>query len=188
MVQPLGILVLCTLALLWGQLAYLAWRSRASLLGKPPISRLLFFLAKFCVLISMICLVIELQWGHPRPSPALIAPFLCFWIAGAVILTVSFYRLDRSLRMGIPSEQTSLVTSGIYRISRNPIYLGLHCLMVASVVYAFSLLNLVAVVEAVLLHHRIILAEEKFLGERFQEYEAYRAAVPRYIWRRGREN
>jgi protein-S-isoprenylcysteine O-methyltransferase Ste14 len=78
------------------------------------------------------------------------------------------------------------VTSGIYRVSRNPLYLGLHCLMVASLVYAFSLLNLVAVVEAILLHHRIILAEEKFLGERFPEYAAYRASVPRYIWLRDR--
>jgi len=186
MIQPVGILVLGTFALLAGQLAYLAFRGRVGTLGRPPISRLLFFLAKLCFLISMLCLVIGLQWGHSQSSAALLAPFLSFWIAGAVVLALSFHRLDTNLRMGIPAEQTTLVTSGIYRISRNPIYLGLDCLMVASLVYAFSLLNLVAVVEAVLLHHRIILAEEKFLGERFQEYVAYRASVPRYIWRHDR--
>jgi protein-S-isoprenylcysteine O-methyltransferase Ste14 len=186
MTQPVGILVLCTFALLGGGLAYLALQRRVSLVGKPPISRLLFFLAKLCVLISMLCLLIELQWGRSHVSPALIAPFLIFWLGGTVVLVISFRSLGTNLRMGIPSDQTVLVTSGIYRMSRNPIYLGLHCLLVASLIYAFSLLNLVAVVEAVLLHHRIILAEEKFLGERFQEYRAYRASVPRYIWLRDR--
>jgi protein-S-isoprenylcysteine O-methyltransferase Ste14 len=184
MLQPIGILVLCTLVLLAGQLIYLAFHGRIGSLGKPPISRLLFFLAKLCGLISMLCLVIQLQWG-PRQTSALTAPFLAFWLAGVVILVFSFYGLGANLRMGIPTEQTALVTSGIYGLSRNPIYLGLDCLMVGSLVYAFSLLNLVAVVEAVLLHHRIILAEEKFLGERFPEYEAYKASVPRYVWRRG---
>ena len=186
MIQPVRILVLCTFALLAGQVIYLSLRGRVSLFGKPPISRLLFFLAKLCVSLSMFCLLIELVWGRPRPSPALIAPFLVLWLGGTIILAMSFHNIGASLRMGIPSECTSLVTSGIYRISRNPIYLGIHCLMAASLVYAFSLLNLVAVVEAVLLHHRIILAEEKFLAERFQEYEAYRKSVPRYIWRRDR--
>lgn len=180
MFQPVGILVLCTFVLLAGQLIYLAFRGRIGSLGKPPISRLLFFLAKLCGLISMLCLVVQLQWGQPR-SPALAAPFLALWLAGVVVLVISFWRLGANLRMGIPREETALVTSGIYRISRNPIYLGLDCLMLASLIYAFSLLNLVAVLEAVLLHHRIILAEEKFLGERFQDYEAYRASVPRYI-------
>jgi protein-S-isoprenylcysteine O-methyltransferase Ste14 len=186
MLQPVGILVLCTFALLAGGLAYVALKDRVSLVGKPPISRLLFFLAKLCVSISMLCLVIELQWGRSQLSPALSALFLALWLGGAIILCTSFLRLGTNLRMGIPSGQTTLVTSGIYRVSRNPLYLGLHCLMVASLVYAFSLLNLVAVVEAILLHHRIILAEEKFLGERFPEYAAYRASVPRYIWLRDR--
>jgi protein-S-isoprenylcysteine O-methyltransferase Ste14 len=182
MLQPVGILVLATIAMLSGQLVYLAFRGRIGSLGKPPISRLLFFLAKLCIVISMLCLLIELQWGRSHRSPALTAPFLLFWLGGAAILVISFRRLGTNIRMGIPSDQTALVTSGIYRISRNPIYIGLHCFMVASLIYAFSLLNLVAVIEAVLLHHRIILAEEKFLGERFQEYDAYRASVPRYVW------
>jgi protein-S-isoprenylcysteine O-methyltransferase Ste14 len=186
MLQPVGILVLVTFVILSGQLVYLAFRGRIGSLGKPPTSRLLFFLAKLCIVISMLCLVIELQWGRSHRSAALTAPFLLFWLGGAAILVISFRRLGTNLRMGIPLDQTALVTCGIYRLSRNPIYLGLHCLMVASLIYAFSLLNLVAVVEAVLLHHRIILAEEKFLGEQFQEYEAYRASVPRYIWLRDR--
>jgi len=180
MLQPVGILVLCTFVLLVSHLLYLAIRGRIGSLGKPPISRLLFFIAKLCFVISMLCLVIQLQWG-PRHTPALTAPFLAVWLAGVVVLVISFYSLGANLRMGIPKEETALVTSGIYRISRNPIYLGLHCLMLASLICAFSLLNLVVVVEAVLLHHRIILAEERFLGERFHEYEAYRASVPRYI-------
>jgi protein-S-isoprenylcysteine O-methyltransferase Ste14 len=186
MFQPLGILVLCTAALLVCQVIYLALRSRVSLAGKPTIPRFLFFLAKLCVSISMLCLLIELEWGRPRVSLTVLVPFLVLWLGGTFILAVSFHKLGTNLRMGIPTEQTSLVTSGIYRMSRNPIYLGLDCLMAASLIYAFSLLNLVAVIEAVLLHHRIILAEEKFLAERFQEYGVYRESTPRYLWAHGR--
>lgn len=186
MSKPVGILVLCTFVLLLGQVVYLVLRGKISLMGKPPISRLLFFLAKLCFVISMLCLVVELQWGRPPVSIAFVAPFLILWLAGAALFAFSFHRLGASLRMGIPTDQTALVTSGIYRVSRNPIYLGLHCVMAASLIYAFSLLNLVAVVEAVLLHHRIILAEERFLGERFPEYRTYRQTVPRYLWLRDR--
>jgi len=186
MFQPLGILVICTAVILVGQLIYLALRSRVSLAGKPPIPRLLFFLAKFCVSISMLCLIIELAWGSPQVSLTVLVLFLALWLGGTVILAVSFHKLSTNLRMGIPTGQTSLVTSGIYRMSRNPIYLGLDCLMAASLIYAFSLLNLVAVIEAVLLHHRIILAEERFLADRFQEYGAYRGSTPRYLWGHGR--
>ena len=186
MFQPLGILVLCTAALLVCLVIYLALRSRVSLAGKPTIPRFLFFLAKFCVLISMFCLLIELEWGRTRVSLIVLVLFLILWLGGTVIIAVSFHKLGTNLRMGIPAEKTSLVTSGIYRMSRNPIYLGLDCLMAASLIYAFSLLNLVAVIEAVLLHHRIILAEERFLAERFQEYGVYRESTPRYLWGHGR--
>ena len=73
------------------------------------------------------------------------------------------------------------MTSSIYAFSRNPIYVGLYLILAASLIYAFSWVNLVAVVTAVVLHHRIILAEEQFLSLRFKEYDAYRLRVRRYF-------
>jgi protein-S-isoprenylcysteine O-methyltransferase Ste14 len=74
-----------------------------------------------------------------------------------------------------------LVTSGVYRFSRNPIYAGIFCLMAASLIYAFSWLNVAAVAIGALLHHRIVLGEEKFLASHFDGYDAYRKRVRRYL-------
>jgi DNA-binding transcriptional LysR family regulator len=89
--------------------------------------------------------------------------------------------VDLAIRMGLPKEPTTLVNEGIYRYSRNPIYLGLFALSGASLIYAFSPLNLVAAVASVAIHHRIVQSEERFLSETFPEYESYRKAVRRYL-------
>jgi protein-S-isoprenylcysteine O-methyltransferase Ste14 len=83
--------------------------------------------------------------------------------------------------MGLPQDETALVSSGMYGFSRNPIYLGIFLIMGASLVYAFSWVNLVAVILGVALHHRIVLAEEKFLYRQFSGYEAYCRRVRRWL-------
>jgi protein-S-isoprenylcysteine O-methyltransferase Ste14 len=98
-----------------------------------------------------------------------------------VIFALGFPKLGTSLRIGLPREETALVTSGIYGLSRNPIYLAIFCLLGASLLYAFSWVNLAAVLISVALHHRIVLAEETYLVNRFVEYSSYKRRVRRYL-------
>jgi len=82
-----------------------------------------------------------------------------------------------------PTKASSLVVSGIYRISRNPIYLALLLILMAWIIRQG---NLVAVFLAVTfvwqLTHFQIRAEEQALEEIFREkYSEYRLEVRRWI-------
>ncbi len=155
-------------------------RLRGNPFGEPPIPRFAFLLAKLGVGISFLLLLGRAALAPPSlPGWATFA-VVCLLVGGCCIGTAAFSALGASLRVGLPQERTALVTSGIYRFSRNPIYLGLYLFLAASLVYSFSWLNVGAVLTGVVLHHRIILAEERFLAERFGEYEAYRNNVRRY--------
>ena len=80
-------------------------------------------------------------------------------------------------------EVRALVTGGVYRISRNPMYLGmalvlLGCAVTVGVVSAL----LVPPLFMIIIHHRYILPEEAILLELFpEEFPAYCQRVRRWI-------
>jgi len=109
----------------------------------------------------------------------------CGWVllaGGLAMLLVALAALGRSTAVGIPERPTTLQTGGLYRISRNPVYLGAFAMCAGSCLLALYPVNLLLLVVAVAIHHRIILKEEQFLETRFgKEWRAYSASVPRYI-------
>ena len=79
---------------------------------------------------------------------------------------------------------TALATEGVYARSRNPMYVGTW-IMAAAIAVAFAsdwgLLLLIPA--ALVLHHGVVLREERYLAARFGEpYRDYLARVPRYGW------
>jgi len=101
---------------------------------------------------------------------------------GTFVLVVAFFGLKNSLRVGLPKEETSLITSGIYAWSRNPIYLGVFMICIASMLYFPDPVNIVLAVYGIVIHYRITLGEERFLEQRFgEEWDAYRQKVRRYM-------
>jgi protein-S-isoprenylcysteine O-methyltransferase Ste14 len=78
---------------------------------------------------------------------------------------------------------TSLVITGPFRFSRNPLYLSLTLLfaglsLVANTLWGFIVLVLVLVV----LHFGVILREERYLEAKFGEsYRQYRSQVRRWL-------
>lgn len=82
-----------------------------------------------------------------------------------------------------PDKASRLVVAGVYRFSRNPMYLGLLCLLAA---WATWLSNLVAfpwlAVFVLSMNRFQILPEERALMEQFgDEYSAYVKSVRRWI-------
>ncbi len=101
---------------------------------------------------------------------------------GCFILVLSFYALGDALKVGLPDSQTKLKTGGIYRYSRNPLYLSVYIICLASCIYFPDLLNVTFAVYGIVIHHKIVQGEETFLARRFgSEWEAYTASVRRYI-------
>ena len=82
-----------------------------------------------------------------------------------------------------PAEASALVTTGIYRRTRNPMYVGLFLFLTGWAVWLSSPSNLVLLAGFVLVITELqIKPEEKALHEIFgEEYDAYRNRVRRWI-------
>ena len=115
-----------------------------------------------------------------------------FFIAGILVVAgllpgvqavLAFSRNRTTVSPTEPDSATTLVTSGFYRFSRNPMYLGLLCLLLAMTVYIGTLTALIIVPTFIwYLTEFQIKPEEEALRRLFgQEYEAYLQAVRRWI-------
>jgi protein-S-isoprenylcysteine O-methyltransferase Ste14 len=76
-----------------------------------------------------------------------------------------------------------LVTTGMYRFVRNPMYIALVTVLIGEALFfGARSLWIYAAFAWLAFHLRVLLFEEPRLRELFgAEYEAYRAAVPRWI-------
>lgn len=82
-----------------------------------------------------------------------------------------------------PEKASAMVTSGVYRYSRNPMYLGLLLLLAAWAVHLANLLAFVFLPLFVAWMNRFqIVPEERALAARFgASFDAYRRSVRRWI-------
>jgi len=110
------------------------------------------------------------------------------WVAvllngiGTLIMLISFVHLGSSLRVGLPETPTTLQTKGIYSISRNPIYLGVFLICIASCIFFPNPINIALTLYGMYVHNSIILGEEKFLSNNFgKAWEDYSSRVRRYL-------
>lgn len=104
-------------------------------------------------------------------------------IAGLAILLICQYQLGRSYRLNLPNKTTQLVTTGLYAISRNPLYIGLYMAMFGIFFMLPNWIYLVCLLFFILNYHfKITLLEEKYLLQQFgEEYQDYCARVRRYL-------
>jgi AraC family transcriptional regulator, transcriptional activator FtrA len=95
----------------------------------------------------------------------------------------SFRRAKTTVNPMKPDPISSLVVSGIYRYTRNPMYLGFLLLLLAWAAALSNVLALVSLPAFVLYMNRFqILPEERVLASRFtQDYAEYRARVRRWL-------
>ena len=96
---------------------------------------------------------------------------------------VSFRRAKTTINPSKPSAASSLVTSGVYRYTRNPMYLGLSITLMGWAVFLSNPLALLAVPPFVLYVNRLqINPEERVLSSLFgAEYAAYTEKVRRWL-------
>lgn len=123
-------------------------------------------------------------WNH-MPANARFTGF-CIGMLGDIIFLVSVLCMKDSWRAGIPDkDRTKLVTTGIYRYSRNPAFLGFDFMYVGLLLMYFNLSMFVVSSFAIIMLHLQILQEERYLTENYGEsYKAYRKHVFRYLGRR----
>ena len=123
-------------------------------------------------------------WNH-MPANARFTGF-CIGMLGDLIFLISVLCMKDSWRAGIPDkDRTELVTSGIYRYSRNPAFFGFDFMYIGLLLMYFNLPMLAVSVFAIIMLHLQILQEERYLTENYGEsYREYRKHVFRYLGRR----
>ena len=123
-------------------------------------------------------------WNH-LPASARFTGFLIGMLGDGIFL-LSVLCMKDSWRAGIPDgDRTGLVTTGIYRYSRNPAFLGFDFMYIGVLLMYGNLLTLGFSAFAVVMLHLQILQEERYLESVFGEaYREYRRHVLRYLGRK----
>lgn len=102
-------------------------------------------------------------------------------ITMAAISAGMFVKADTGLKPF--DEATTLVTSGFYRFTRNPMYMGMFLILfgVAFLLGSISAL-LPLVIFVMVIRYNFVLGEEKFLEVAFgEDYLIYKSEVRRWI-------
>lgn len=131
--------------------------------------------------------VLALRWLWPLPIAESGVPF---WLGLSLLVLGGALGIWGQTIMGTartnvsPSlPTTAIVTSGPFRISRNPLYLALNLLFVGLTVAINTYWGLVALLVLLpLLHFGVVLREERYLERKFGEiYLRYKVRVRRYL-------
>ena len=116
---------------------------------------------------------------YPGPSSS---SRCCSGYAGSLSCISAGSRLGDSFRLGTPKENTAIRTDGLFRLSRNPMYMGVYATIAASSLYTLSPFVILTGVFIIAVHHAIVLAEENHLQTVFgHKYTEYCSRVKRYI-------
>ena len=155
------------------------------ILGKTPINPILFVTGKtsgYLTWVFLILSLINLSFLPIHSGPMTKLAALAILAIGILLLIMSSINLGKSVRIGLPNTDTVLKQSGVYKISRNPMYLGFNAVTLASMIYTSNWLIIILGAYSVITYHFIILGEEKFLAVRFgDQYSAFKRKVRRYL-------
>lgn len=178
-VLPLGFLIV-----LFGG-GELFRRRNINMDGDPPIGKVLFLSSKYLILLLWTAMVVH-SWGINLSFVKIPEPFrwlaLSLWGSGFVLLFIGRFGLGDSFRIGSPKERTQLAVDGLFSFSRNPMYLGVYATLLATVLYTLNPLLLILGIYVVVVHHKIVLAEEQHLRTAFgAQYAEYCSHVRRYL-------
>ncbi len=138
-------------------------------------------------LLAALLLAVALHFLAPVTT---IIPNPFSWIGVAIIIigvlvvvfpAVSFTAADTTIKPF--QESSSLVLSGLYRYTRNPMYVGMVIIIVGTDVLLGSLTPFIAPVFFVLIINKMVISvEEQMLEEAFgDDYRNYKKEVRRWV-------
>ncbi len=107
----------------------------------------------------------------------------CVGLALNILPKLAFRRAGTTVNPLSPALATSLVTSGIYRYTRNPMYLGHSVILLGWALYLQNVAALAAFPAYMLYTTRFqIQPEERYLSARFPDaYAAFCRQAPRWL-------
>jgi len=144
-------------------------------------------LIAFLLLPGMVAFAFPAIWVLGHETVRLVHPFglvpLATGAAALLCCIRDFYIVGRgTLAPWSPPER--LVRVGLYRYSRNPMYVAVGLILLGWAVSFHSMVLLAYVVVVIVAFHlRIVLGEEPWMARTFaSEWRPYAEAVPRWLW------
>lgn len=156
-----------------------------NLIGKSTINPFLFYSGKVSGYFTWVMMILSISGIVSFPGFKILAlNYISYFLCGTGLLLsiISMVNLGKSTRLGLPEEITAFKTGGLYKISRNPMYLGFDILTLSSIIYFMNPVIIITGIYSIYVYHLIIKSEEKFLEQRFgADYLAYKRNVRRYL-------
>ncbi|MBU2985698.1 isoprenylcysteine carboxylmethyltransferase family protein [Saccharophagus degradans] len=151
----------------------------------PP----LFWVLAFCLLIELcfhIPLFCPVNLTLFIPSVALYIASLSIALVGASVILAGAYLFKKhqtTVNPMHPERSSALVQTGVYRFTRNPMYLGMLLIILVYLLLRFSFVGLVLpIVFVFLMTHMQIKPEEEMLAKLFGDtYLQYLQRVRRWL-------
>ena len=134
-----------------------------------------------------------LMWGIAAVVPSIEVDFLPRLLAAVLVGffgtlvsfagIVAFSRAHTTVNPLHPDTTTTLVQSGVYRFTRNPMYVGLLLLLIGWGLYLANVASFAGILLFILYMNRFQIApEERVLAGLFgQQYSDYMARVRRWL-------
>lgn len=155
------------------------------LIGKTTINPFLFYTGKIAGYITWIIYFLSIVGVNIFDNVSSVYQSYASSVAGIgglLLIVTSSIRLGKSTRLGLPREETVLKTTGIYKFSRNPMYLGFNLWTIASIIFTFNIYIILLGLYSILIYHLIIRGEENFLENRFgSSFMDYKKKTRRYF-------
>jgi len=156
-------------------------RNNAGVIAPPPLLAL-----------AVIVIGIALDWLLPAYVLSLLLSLEDRIVIGVLLiviglgLAVSALGLFRSAKTHAEpwKPSTALVTEGIFKWLRNPMYVGVTSILAGlSILLASDWMLVMTIVFVPVIHFGVVKREERYLEAKFGEpYRQYLAKVPRYGW------
>ena len=153
-------------------------QDNAGVIAPPPL-----------IFIGVLTLALALDWMLSGPGfgwsyELRMAASAIFLVAGLALIVAAALRFSIA-KTNIPpwKPSTAIVTTGVYRYTRNPMYLGMALIYATLCLFADSVIGLAGLpVALVVMHYGVIAREERYLEAKFGEsYREYVERVRRWL-------
>lgn len=154
------------------------------MIGKSPISVVVLVIGKIALVLCILFFAVKSFSPDIMLYESVVTRVagIALYVLGIAIVAVALVHLGESTAVGLPERSTKLKTRGLYRFTRNPIYLGGFIVCAGSCLYSIHPVNFLLCAVVVGIHLRIVRKEEEFLEKRFgQQWLDYRQQVPRFV-------